>query len=143
MLYATYGTPVLGALIGGLRNKVPGAPEGCFLLGRWLKPICVVFICWAIVVIVALIAPSSNRAIGIYVLGFEAVGALWYVRWLRHRLRLRCSRAALASGRCSRPAAGVRSIGRTQFHPLPPSRSGRVERYGTEWTTLQVRTDGR
>jgi amino acid transporter len=87
MLYASYGICVVGALIGASRNKIPDTPSRYFSLGRWLKPVCVVFIVWAIVVIVCLIGPAANREIGWYVLGFEVAGAIWYVGWLRRRLR--------------------------------------------------------
>jgi amino acid transporter len=87
MLYATYGSTVLGILIGAYRRKIPEADPGYFSLGRWLKPFSWIFICWAIVVIVCLIAPAANRVIGLYVAGFEAAGVLWYVLVLRGRLR--------------------------------------------------------
>ncbi|MGA2530655.1 MAG: amino acid permease [Acidimicrobiales bacterium] len=87
MLYATYGSTVLGIMIGAYRNKIPEADPGYFSLGRWLKPMCWVFVGWAIIVIICLIAPEANRVIGLYVLGFEAAGVLWYLLVLRRRLR--------------------------------------------------------
>ena len=87
MLYVTYGSTVLGALIGALRGKIPDAPAGYYSLGKWLRPVCAIFIAWAIVVIVCLVAPSGNRVIGLYVAGFEVAGLLWWVAALRRRLR--------------------------------------------------------
>jgi amino acid transporter len=87
MLYATYGSTVLGILIGDYRRKIPEGDPGYFSLGRWLRPMCFVFVGWAIIVIICLIAPTANRVIGLYVLGFELAGVLWYLLVLRRRLR--------------------------------------------------------
>jgi hypothetical protein len=74
-------------LIGALRRSIPDAPAGYYSLGRWLRPVCAIFIAWAVVVIACLVAPSGNRVIGLYVAGFEVAGLLWWLAALRRRLR--------------------------------------------------------
>lgn len=85
MLYVTYGATVLGALIGSYRGTIPEGEPGYFDLGRWVRPVAYVFLVWAVVVIVAVVAPGP--VVGLYVAGFEVVGLLWYLAALRSRLR--------------------------------------------------------
>jgi amino acid transporter len=86
VLYVTYGSTLISALVGANRNRIPDAPREYFTIGGALKPLCVVGIVWALVVIACMTFPSGSHIIGYYTLGFEAAAGLWYALVLRGRM---------------------------------------------------------
>jgi len=87
VLYVTYGSTLVAALIGAVKNRIPSAPATYFNLGKWLKPLCMIGIAWALVIIVCMTVPAENNTVALYTLGFETAGLLWYVLVLRVRLK--------------------------------------------------------
>jgi amino acid transporter len=85
VLYVTYGSTLVSALVGAIRNRIPDAPREYFTIGA-LKPLCVVGITWSLVVIACMTFPSASHIVGYYTLGFEVAAGLWYALVLRRRL---------------------------------------------------------
>ncbi|MGZ4556157.1 MAG: APC family permease [Mycobacteriaceae bacterium] len=88
VLYLTYGSTLISALVGAARNRIPDAPSEYFNIGRALRPLCIIGIVWSAVVVVCMTAPTASHVIGYYTLGFEVAAGLWYVLVLRRRLAL-------------------------------------------------------
>jgi amino acid transporter len=87
VLYLTYGSTLVSALVGAVKNRIPEAPARYFNLGKWLKPLCVIGIAWAVVVIACMTVPASSHTVAFYTIGFELAALVWYFAVLRKRLR--------------------------------------------------------
>jgi amino acid transporter len=87
VLYLTYGSTLISALVGAVRNRIPEAPARYFNLGKWLKPLCVIGIAWSVVVIACMTVPAASHTVALYTIGFELAALVWYLAVLRHRLR--------------------------------------------------------
>jgi hypothetical protein len=86
-LYGTYLLAMIAVLIGARRGTLPAAPPHYLDLGRWLGPLCWIGSAWAVIVIGYMTLPAVNRQAGAYTVYFELLGILWFVAYLRHRLR--------------------------------------------------------
>jgi amino acid transporter len=120
VLYVTYGTTLISALIGAVRKRIPDAPREYFTIGGMLKPLCVIGIVWSVVVIACMTFPSASHVVGYYTLGFEAVAGLWYVLVLRRRLLTGTAgpRLAAAPGAAAPMTAMVRETARPSEEPV-------------------------
>lgn len=96
VLYVTYGATLVAALIGAVRNRIPTAEPRYFDLGRWLKPLCVIGIIWAVFIIGCMTIPSASNTVAFYTLGFEAAALVWYLCVLRFRLKNKTAGPQLA-----------------------------------------------
>lgn len=88
VLYVTYASTLISALIGDLRNRIPEAPTMYFSAGRALRPLTIVGIIWSVVVVACMTLPTNSHIVGYYTLGFEAVAGVWYLAVLRKRLSM-------------------------------------------------------
>jgi amino acid transporter len=86
MLYITYGLTLVGALIGASRDRIPDADPTYFSLGRWLKPLTIIGIAWALIVILSQLVPGDDRSVVWFVVVFEAIGLVWYFAVLGSRV---------------------------------------------------------
>lgn len=86
VLYITYGSTLVAALVGALRGNIPDAPAGYFNLGRWLKPLCIIGITWSVIVIACMTFPEGSWPVALYTIGFELAALVWFVLRLRKKL---------------------------------------------------------
>jgi amino acid transporter len=87
--YFVYLLTVGGALYAHLAKRMPGHRAGDFSLGRWFITVAVSALLFSIGVVVIALAPQEGHIAGRYLLGAEVVGLLWYLLYLRPRLRAR------------------------------------------------------
>jgi len=87
MFYLTYLLTMIATLIGSKRASIPDAPPQYFTLGRWLRPLAWVGILWSVTVIAYMTLPKVNHIAGEYTVYFEIVEALWFLLYLRKKLR--------------------------------------------------------
>jgi amino acid transporter len=85
--YIVYLLTVAGAGYAHFGNKMPGHRSGDFSLGRWFAPVAAAAGLFTLGVIVIAIAPQEGHTAARYLIGAEAAGALWYLLYLRPRLR--------------------------------------------------------
>jgi hypothetical protein len=76
-----------GALYAHLTNRMPGHRASDFSLGRWFVTVAVSALLFSIGVVVIALAPQEGHIAGRYLLGAEVIGLLWYLLYLRPRLR--------------------------------------------------------
>jgi len=107
--YGTYALTLLAAYLAARRNRLPDTVPGGFSLGRWLTPIAVAGAAWAIVIIVALVAPAVNHITAEYAVGAELLGFLWWLLYLRPRLDR--GELGVAQARAEPPASASVSAG--------------------------------
>jgi amino acid transporter len=60
---------------------------GSFTLGRWGKPIALVSLIWQVFLVGTLTLPNINHKVGLTTLAMIAVGLLWYLAWVRPRVK--------------------------------------------------------
>ncbi|MBS1676500.1 MAG: amino acid permease [Actinobacteria bacterium] len=85
--YGTYALTVIAAIIADRRGNIPDTVPGGFSLGRWLRPVAIAALLWAIVILVDLTVPSSNNVAAEYTAGAEVLGVAWWLFYLRPRLK--------------------------------------------------------
>jgi amino acid transporter len=85
--YLTYALTMLATAIAEKRRTIPAATDGVFDLGRWLNPVVGLGLIWCLAVIAALTVPAENNQNAVTVLVVLAIGFLWWVTVLRHRLK--------------------------------------------------------
>lgn len=83
---AIYGFVLIGVLYAHKKGRIPAAEPGYFDLGRWLVPVSITALCYAIVVALMMTLPAVNHVAGKYFLVVEGVGVLWFLVLLRSRL---------------------------------------------------------
>jgi len=86
VVYVTYGSSIVAALMGKRRASIPDAPQRYFTLGRWFTPVAWAALVWCLIVIGYMTLPVVNRVGGEYTLYAEIIGLAWYALWLRARL---------------------------------------------------------
>jgi len=112
--YFTYGTTIVGVLVGHLRGSIP-EPRGAghFGLGRWTVPVCAIALVWCFGVAAAYLIPSENHYVVKYFLFALAIGLLftahawWALRTGRASVPLRPDDAAAARDRADAAAEQV------------------------------------
>jgi amino acid transporter len=87
--YIVYLLTVGGALYAYFGRKMPSHRAGDFSLGRWFLPVTLAAAAFAVTVVVIALAPQEGHVAGRYLLGAEVVGAIWYLVYVRPRLRAR------------------------------------------------------
>jgi type II secretory pathway component PulF len=97
--YLTYLLTLAATLYADSRGRVPTAPEGTIDIGRWLKPLAWLGIAWALVIIALMTLPHVNHVAGEYTLYALAIGAAWWIVYLRRKI------AAREAGAHTEPAA--------------------------------------
>lgn len=85
--YGTYGLTLVAALVASVRGRIPAGIAGGFSLGRWLRPIAIAGLVWAVVIIVDMTVPSVNNVAAEYTIAAEVLGVLWWLLYLRPRLK--------------------------------------------------------
>jgi amino acid transporter len=85
--YLTYALTMIATAIAEKRKTIPKATEGVFDLGRWLNPVVALGLVWCVAVIAALTVPAENNQNAVTVLIVLAIGFLWWLFVLRHRLK--------------------------------------------------------
>ncbi len=91
---ASVGFNLVYTLVAGIylvkahRGTLP-RQFGGFSLGRWGKPVAAVSLVWQVFLIGTLTLPNINHNIALTMLGMLAVGALWFVVWVRPKVRRR------------------------------------------------------
>lgn len=85
--YVVYLLTVGGAGYAHFTKKIPAHRAGDFTLGRWFVPVAAAAGVFTLGVIVIAIAPQEGHIAADYLLGAEVVGLLWYLLYLRPRLR--------------------------------------------------------
>jgi amino acid transporter len=89
---ASVGFNLVYALIAGVylfmsyRGTLP-KQFGRFSLGRWGKPIAWVSVFWQIFLVGTLTLPKINFKIGVTTLAMVVVGALWFLVWVRPKVK--------------------------------------------------------
>jgi amino acid transporter len=89
---ASVGFNLVYALIAGVylvmsyRGTLP-KQFGSFTLGRWGKPIAWVSLIWQIFLVGTLTLPKINFKIGLTTLAMLAVGLLWFLVWVRPKVK--------------------------------------------------------
>jgi amino acid transporter len=89
---ASVGFNLVYALVAGVyllksyRGTLP-KQWGSFTLGRWGKPIAWVSLVWQIFLVGTLTLPKINFKIGVTTLAMIAVGLIWYLVWVRPKLK--------------------------------------------------------
>ena len=84
--YLTYAFTMVAVLIGVKRKIIPEGLPGGFTLGRWLVPISIIGLLFAMLVIVDMTLPDSDHVAAEYSIGAEILGVIWYFAYVRHRL---------------------------------------------------------
>jgi amino acid transporter len=84
--YATYALTTVAALWALRRGRLPDTYPGGFSLGRWLKPLAVVGVIFAIIIVIDETLPTANHITAEYTGGALMVGVLWWLLYLRPRL---------------------------------------------------------
>jgi amino acid transporter len=107
VLYVTYGTTLISAIVGDRRRRIPDAPAEYFSVGRALVPLCVIGVAWSAVIVACMTFPSGSHLVGFYTLGFEMAAAVWYAAVLRRRLNLGTAGPRLAPVAATANAAAV------------------------------------
>jgi amino acid transporter len=87
--YATYALTTVAVLWAQRRGKLPDTYPGGFSLGRWLKPLAVVGIVFAIIIVIDETVPTANHITAEYTGGALLIGFLWWLLYLRPRLAAR------------------------------------------------------
>jgi len=85
--YGTYILTTIAALIADRRGNLPPARAGALDLGRWLFPVALVGLAWAILIICYLTFPAPNETAGTYTIYAMLVGVAWYVLYLGWQIR--------------------------------------------------------
>jgi amino acid transporter len=85
--YFVYLLTVGGAAYAHFAKRMPAHRAGDFTLGRWFVPVAAAAGLFTLGVIVIAIAPQEGHTAARYLLGAEVVGLLWYLLYLRPRLR--------------------------------------------------------
>ncbi|MCU1687853.1 MAG: Urea carboxylase-related amino acid permease [Amycolatopsis sp.] len=85
--YLTYALTMIATAIAEKRKTIPKATEGVFDLGRWLNLVVALGLVWCVAVIAALTVPAENNQNAVTVLIVLAIGFLWWLFVLRHRLK--------------------------------------------------------
>jgi amino acid transporter len=85
--YVVYMLTIGGAAYAHFAKRMPAHRTGDFTLGRWFVPIAAAAAVFTLGVIVIAIAPQEGHTAARYLLGAEAAGLLWYLLYLRPRLR--------------------------------------------------------
>jgi amino acid transporter len=83
--YLVYLMTTLGALRADARGEMPDAP-GYFSLGRWFRPVAIAAVVWSLIVVAYMTIPEVNNIAAEYTAGGLALGAIWYLAYLRPRL---------------------------------------------------------
>jgi amino acid transporter len=86
--YLTYMLTLISVLVGDRKNRIPDAP-GYFTLRRSLRPLIWIGIGYTAIAIVALTLPSVNHISAEYSAGGMAIGAVWWIVYLRRRIAVR------------------------------------------------------
>jgi len=84
--YFIYALTVGGAIYAYQKRRMPGHRPGDFSLGRWFVPVAVAAFVYTAAVIVIALTPHQGHTAGLYLLGAEVVGTLWYLLYLRKRI---------------------------------------------------------
>jgi amino acid transporter len=85
--YLTYALTMIATAIAEKRKTIPAATDGVFDLGRWLNPVVALGLLWCVAVILVLTLPAVNNQNALTALVVLAIGFLWWVFVLRHRLK--------------------------------------------------------
>ena len=93
--YGIYAVVLVGVLISHRMGRLPTDQDGYPTMGKWLIPGTWVALAWCLLAMLMMTLPAVNHVAGEYFVYIEAVGALWFVAVLMHRLR----RGAAGPGR--------------------------------------------
>jgi amino acid transporter len=85
--YFVYALTVGGALYAHFKQKIPSHRPGDFSLGRWFPFVAIAALVYGLGVIIIALAPHEGHTAALYLGGAEVVGLLWYLLYLRPRLR--------------------------------------------------------
>lgn len=105
--YLVYLLTTLGGLIAERRGKMPEA-DGYFSLGRWFRPVGIAAILWSLVIIAYATIPKVNHVAAEYTGYALVIGVLWYVFYLRRKLK---------DGSAGPPSAGLSATPETGSGP--------------------------
>jgi amino acid transporter len=83
--YLVYMLTLISILIGERKRRIPEA-AGTFSLGHRLRPIAIAAIVYTFLAILALTLPDVNHVSAEYSAGAMAIGAIWWLVYLRRRL---------------------------------------------------------
>jgi amino acid transporter len=83
--YFVYLLTLVAVLMGDRSGRIPKASGG-FSLGRYLRPVTVSAIVFAVLTVLALTLPVVNHISAEYSLGGMALGLVWWLVYLRRRL---------------------------------------------------------
>ena len=87
VLYITYGSVLVAAVLGTKNNKIPSAPSEYYDMGKKLVPLSYVGIVWAIIVVLCMTLPAGSHVVAKMAIYFELAAAVWYFAVLRGRLK--------------------------------------------------------
>jgi hypothetical protein len=87
--YATYALTTVAVLSAQRRGNLPDTYPGGFSLGRWLKPLAIVGVLFAIIIVIDETVPTANHITAEYTGGALMIGVLWWLLYLRPRLAAR------------------------------------------------------
>jgi amino acid transporter len=85
VLYVTYGSVLVAALVGDSRGRIPDAPAEFFNVGSRLRLLCIIGILWAITIVACMTLPDGSHTVAMYTIGFEVAAVIWYFLVLRRR----------------------------------------------------------
>ena len=85
--YFIYLLTVGGAIYAHLKKKMPYHRDGDFSLGRWFMPVAGTALAYSIGVVIIALAPEEGHTAGKYLLGAEVAGLIWYLLYLRPRIK--------------------------------------------------------
>jgi amino acid transporter len=87
--YLTYVLTMASAIYGQRRGTMPPTPEGggYMNLGRWLTPVAVFGIVFALFIAAYLTLPAGNQVAGEYTIYALALGTIWWAAYLAWKLR--------------------------------------------------------
>lgn len=84
--YLVYLLTTVAGLLADRGGRMPTA-DGYFSLGRWFRPVGVAAILWSLVIIAYATIPSVNHIAAEYTGYSLVIGVLWYVLYLRRKLK--------------------------------------------------------
>jgi amino acid transporter len=104
--YLTYMLTLIAVLLGDRQNRIPDAP-GYFTLRRSLRPLIWIGIGYTAIAIVALTVPAVNHISAEYSAGGMAIGAVWWLVYLRRRIAVRSAGPSEAAAPPTSPLVPV------------------------------------
>jgi amino acid transporter len=87
--YLTYVLTMASAIYAKRKGTIPAIPEGSgyMNLGKWLTPVAVFGIVFALFVAAYLTLPAGNHVAGEYTIYGLIIGVIWWAAYLARKLR--------------------------------------------------------